>query len=105
MGGMTRFRRRLAGAAVTAGAALCSGVIAQSATAPTLPAETGTIYTVAGTGLFFGDEVTFRAPLGDGGPAGVAPLDFPTGVAATPDGGSWSPTSTRAASGASRRRA
>ncbi len=42
---------------------------------------------MAGTGLFVGNQVTFRAPLGDGGPAGVAPLDFPTGVAATPDGG------------------
>lgn len=84
---MTRFRRRMAGAAVAAGAVLCAGAMAQSAAAPTLPEETGTIHTVAGTGLFFGDQITYRAPLGDGGPAGVAPLDFPTGVAATPDGG------------------
>lgn len=84
---MDGFRRRLAGAAVAAGAVLCAGATAQSATAPTLPAETGTIYTVAGTGLFVADGVAVRAPLGDGGPAGVAPLDFPTGVSATPDGG------------------
>ncbi len=45
--------------------------------------ETGTIYSVAGTGLFGG----VGAPLGDSGPARLAPLDFPTGVAATPDGG------------------
>ncbi len=85
---MPSMRRRTTRIAATAAALACVVAVGASASStPALPAETGTIHTIAGTGLFVGDQVTFRAPLGDGGPAGVAPLDFPTGVAATPDGG------------------
>ncbi len=74
-----------AAAVLVAAAGLAAG--APAATAPPRPAETGTIYSVAGAGLFLsgGQAVAPAAP--DGGPAGVTRLAYPTGVAALPDGG------------------
>ena len=50
-------------------------------------ASTGLIYSVAGAGFFLRPSASIPPPTGDGGPAGLARLTFPTAVAATPDGG------------------
>ncbi len=66
------------------------GVLAtasERATVPPLQGETGTIYSVAGSGQVARNDPAVPVRRGDGGVAGLAPLDFPTGVAATPDGG------------------
>jgi glucose/arabinose dehydrogenase len=78
-------RVAFASAVLVAAAGLAAG--ASAATAPPRPAGTGTIYSVAGAGLFLigGQAVAPAAP--DGGPAGVTRLAYPTGVAALPDGG------------------
>src|SRR5680860_297137 len=86
---MPTMRRRFAGKAAAAAALACVAAAGSSAApGPTLPAETGTVYTVSGAGVFIrSQEVTVRGPVGDGGPAGLAPLDEPQAVWATPGGG------------------
>jgi hypothetical protein len=96
-------RVAFASAVLVAAAGLAAG--ASAATAPPRPAETGTIYSVAGAGLFLigGQAVAPAAP--DGGPAGVTRLAYPTGVAALPTAASWSRSSTATESAASPRAA
>jgi hypothetical protein len=50
-------------------------------------AATGRIFSVAGAGFRLTSTVAVPPSTGDGGPAGLARLTFPTAVAATPDGG------------------
>lgn len=85
--GPRRPRLALAVLAALAAAGLPAGAAGAASGAAEPAAETGTIYSVAGTGLFVRGGGAVAAPRGDGGPARLAPLDFPTGIAATPDGG------------------
>ena len=63
-------------------------LVAAIAAAPaTAAASTGRIYSVAGAGFVLRPMLSIPPPTGDGGPAGLARLTFPTAVAATPDGG------------------
>ncbi len=80
---LVRTAAALSAAALLGGAA--SG--APAAFPPAAPAETGTIFSVAGGGFFTHGEVTERLPIREGDPAGLAPLDSPGAVFATPDGG------------------
>ncbi|HTI34467.1 MAG TPA: hypothetical protein VL422_12365, partial [Miltoncostaea sp.] len=50
-------------------------------------AATGRIFTVAGAGDFAFPMRTIAPPVGDGGPAALARILYPTAVAALPDGG------------------
>lgn len=50
-------------------------------------AATGRIFTVAGAGGFALPMATIAPPVGDGGPAALARILYPTAVAALPDGG------------------
>ena len=63
-------------------------LVAAIAAAPaTAAASTVRIYSVAGAGFVLRPMISIPPPTGDGGPAGLARLTFPTAVAATPDGG------------------
>ena len=62
-------------------------VAAIAATPATAAASTVRIYSVAGAGFFLRPMISIPPPTGDGGPAGLALLTYPTAVAATPDGG------------------
>ena len=65
--------------------AILVGAIA--AAPATAAASTVRIYSVAGAGFVLRPMISIPPPTGDGGPAGLARLTFPTAVAATPDGG------------------
>lgn len=83
-----RIAIRTAAAAAMAAAGLAApGSGAPGRIPPTLPSETGTIYSVAGAGLFTHGEVTERPRPREGGPASSEPIDFPLGVSANPGGG------------------
>jgi hypothetical protein len=70
--------------------ALAAGVAAAAALAASAApagAASGRIHTVAGAGVFVLPAATIPPPIGDGGPAALARLVFPTDVEALPDGG------------------
>lgn len=77
-GGMIRIPRTVLGAGAAAAALLAAGTAA---------AATGRIFTVAGAGNFAFPMRTVPVPVGDGGPAALARILYPTAVAALPDGG------------------
>ena len=63
-------------------------LVAAIAAAPaTAAASTVRIYSVAGAGFLLRPMISIPPPTGDGGPAGLARLTYPTAVAAAPDGG------------------
>ena len=64
-----------------------AGAGAPPAVPPAAPAQTGTIFSVAGSGLFVSRGVAVRPRPREGDPAGVVPLDSPGAVSATPGGG------------------
>jgi glucose/arabinose dehydrogenase len=68
-------------------AAVAALLVAAAGPAASAAAATGRIHTVAGAGFFVGRDVAVPPPNGDGGPAALARIAFPTAVAATPDGG------------------
>ena len=77
-GGMSGMRHRVPAVAAVA-AVLVAGL------APA--AATGRNFTVAGAGGFALPMATIAPPMGDGGPASLARILYPTAVAALPDGG------------------
>jgi hypothetical protein len=66
--------------------ALCAVAAALAAAAPA-SAATGRIFTVAGAGNFVIQNRALPVPVGDGGPAALARILYPTAVAALPGGG------------------
>jgi hypothetical protein len=67
--------------------ALVGAAVAALAAAGPAAAATGRIFTVAGAGAFALPMATIPPPVGDGGPAALARILYPTALAALPDGG------------------
>jgi NHL repeat len=69
------------------GIPLAAAILIAPIVAAPAAASTGLIYSAAGAGFLLRPTASIPPPTGDGGPAGLARLTFPTAVAATPDGG------------------